>query len=336
MGYRAEKEKLEEKNRKIKFVVFAVVMAIVASLCVFSIFVPAETWKYYVNLPKLSTRAEGELRVHFLDVGQADATLIEFPDGQTLLLDGGDVDADEKILRYLNALKIKTLDYILLTHSDIDHCGSLQKVFEQKRVKTVITPYVPADQLTGSSAFIDFMEAVENSDSTVKVAQRFLEIESKDARYPFTFSLLFPYSNVSGGNEGFDNNELSTVCWLDYFGESVLFCGDTNETVLRKLVLESTLGVFSEKGIDFSSTEILKVPHHGGEEGLYEEFLSYLSLESAVISCGKNNGYGHPTAQTLNMLRDAEVDLYRTDWHGDITLRISKDGSSSFEHKKQK
>lgn len=335
MGYRAEKEEIEKKDRKIKFVVFAIVMVILASLCVFSAFVPPEEWKYYVALPNLSKRTEGELRIHFLDVGQADSTLIEFPDGQTLLLDGGDVDADEKILRYLNALKIETLDYILLTHGDIDHCGSLQKVFERKTVKKVFTPYVSTDELTGTSAFVNFLTAIENSSAEVEVAKRFSKIESIDERYPFTFSILFPYSGESGGNENFDENELSTICWLDYMGKSTLFCGDTNADILQKLVFENELGEFNKMGVDLASTEILKVPHHGGNDGLYEEFFDFVSVETAVISCGKNNPYGHPASGTLKFLRDSNVEVYRTDWHGDVVVRVDKNAQIQIEHKKR-
>ena len=90
MSYAKEKEKIRRKHRKIKYAVVTILMIAVAGVCIFSWFVPPSSWKYYVSLPDVSKRREGELRIHFLDVGQGDCTLLEFPDGQTMLIDGGD------------------------------------------------------------------------------------------------------------------------------------------------------------------------------------------------------------------------------------------------------
>ena len=124
MSYAKEKEKIRRKHRKIKYAVVTILMIAVAGVCIFSWFVPPSSWKYYVSLPDVSKRREGELRIHFLDVGQGDCTLLEFPDGQTMLIDGGDGQERNTaaVLRYLNALKIKRPDFLLLTHSDSDHC----------------------------------------------------------------------------------------------------------------------------------------------------------------------------------------------------------------------
>ena len=86
MNYRQEKEKAAAKGRKIKAIILAIVVFLTAGLCIFSAFYPASTWKYYVGLPDVPKRKEGELRIHFLDVGQGDCTLIEFPDGRTMMI----------------------------------------------------------------------------------------------------------------------------------------------------------------------------------------------------------------------------------------------------------
>lgn len=328
MGFRAEKERKEKIRKRIAVILLAVFLFFVAVMTVFCAFVPIDSWKYYFSLPDLLPRGDGELRVHFLDVGQADCTLVEFPDGQTLLIDGGDVDADEEILRYLNALKIDRLDYLLLTHTDADHCGSLAKVLTFKEIGKVFLPFVTEKELA-TETFLEFSEVLEKSSAQTEVVSRYAGIESTDGRYPFTFRVLFPYSMESGGNDGLEGNELSTVSWLDYCGVSTLFCGDTNKYILSNLIAEDSLGVFSDYGIDLKSTEIFKIPHHGGELGIDESVLEYFGAETAIISCGRNNYYGHPHAATLAALSALNIDAYRTDWRGNILLTVRADGSKT-------
>ncbi len=326
MGYKAEKERKEKIRRRIAWILLAIFFAVVAALTVFDRFVPIESWKYYVALPQVSERKEGELRVHFLDVGEADSALIEFPDGKTMLIDGGDIDADKPILRYLNALKIKRLDYILVTHSDSDHCGALTTVLQYKEVGKVFLPYVQ-DDVSKKESFLTFSEALEKNDATAEIVRRYTSVTSTDERYPFTFCVLFPYSSESSGNADFYANELSTIAWLDYRGVSTLFCGDTSSDVLSNLAAENELGVFSPYGVDLKSTEILKVPHHGSESGINSYLLEYLGVKKAVISCGRNNYYGHPSGETLAALAALNITTYRTDWRGNILLTVDKNGA---------
>ena len=144
MSYRDTKEKTARRGRKIKYILLAALVFFAAGLCVFSAFYPASTWKYYVKLPEVAARKEGELKIHFLDVGQGDCTVLEFPDGRSMIIDGGDgtFDNTAAILRYLNALKIKKPDFMLLTHSDSDHCGGLDEVLEVKGAGVVYAPLI--------------------------------------------------------------------------------------------------------------------------------------------------------------------------------------------------
>ena len=142
MSYQAEKRKIEEKLKRIKTAVLCVVLVALFFLCVFSAFVPPDTWKYHVGKPSISKRSEGELRIHFLDVGQGDCTLIELPDGKVVLIDGGDgrESTEMSVMRYLNALDIDTIDHLILTHADADHCGSLAKIVEHKKILNAYLP----------------------------------------------------------------------------------------------------------------------------------------------------------------------------------------------------
>ena len=334
MNYYQKKLAAEKKKKKLGAIVLAVFIFLVLCFSVFSLFVPEESWKYYLGLPKVSERKEGELRIHFLDVGQADATLVEFPDDKTLLIDGGDVDGADKVLRYLNALKIDRLDYLLLTHTDTDHCGSLAEVVKYKEIGTAILPYLSSDG-ENNVAFENLGAALSKSKAEIKTAKRYLSFESNNSNYSYKFSILFPYSAESGGNHEYSGNELSTISWLDYQGVNALFCGDTNAKVLEKLQMEDKVGAFLEHGIDLKSIEILKYPHHGGADGATQEILQYFNVKTSIISCGKNNYYGHPNEKTLSLLANNSVDVHRTDWQGDIVLTISSDRTYKVESRQK-
>lgn len=148
-------EKTKEKKRKKRIAAIAVAGAVAVMVLVLALvnaFVfPLRYLSVLFSLPEVEARAERELALHFIDVGQGDAALIEFPDGKTLLIDGGGEDSDA-LLRYLRALKIDTLDYLLLTHPDSDHCGGLSDVLELFGAKHIYMPYCPDETINASYA----------------------------------------------------------------------------------------------------------------------------------------------------------------------------------------
>ena len=339
MNYRQEKEKAAAKGRKIKAIILAIVVFLTAGLCIFSAFYPASTWKYYVGLPDVPKRKEGELRIHFLDVGQGDCTLIEFPDGRTMMIDGGDGKAEhtKTILRYINALKIDTLDFLLLTHSDSDHCGGFAEIMEIKGAKTVYIPEIKDVNI--NREYAEFYASVVESDARMIYSERYLRIFSEE-EYPYSLVFLSPYRAGNPGGSPYDKvnggdytendlNDTSAVVWLDYFGTSALFCGDATSRIEETLIRDAELNFFEDYGVRLDSTEILKVSHHGSATGTGEEFVRYLGLETAVISCGENNFYGHPDAGVCERLSEAGAEIYRPDLLGTIMISVFPDGTYS-------
>lgn len=326
MGYLAEKLKVEGKVRRVKLVVFCVVAILIAGLCVFSFYVPADSWKYYFSMPRTSSRTDGELRIHFIDVGQGDCTLIEFPDGKTLLIDGGNGQAstEKSILRYLNSLKIKKLNYLLLTHTDSDHCGGLASVLTYKEVETAFIPYEKDPTINANYAA--FYEKLVKEDCEILYSARQYSLSSSDARYPYQWEFLYPKTETVE-TQTLDSNEKSAVVWLDYQGVSALFCGDAPKSLEDKLITEDSFGIFQKHGIKLSETEILKVSHHGSASSSGLDFLNYLGVETAVISCGKENLYGHPTKEVLDNLQFVGANVYRTDKLGHIVITVKSDGT---------
>ena len=328
MGYNKEKIKVENKMKRIKTVALWIVVFIVVGLSVFAQFYPAQEWKYYVDLPKLESREKGTLRLHFLDVGKGDCSLIEFPDGKTMLVDGG--DGSERtattILRYLNALKIKKIDYLLLTHADSDHCGSLDTLVKQKEIGLA---YIPKVQEDVNTQYAEFYAAMVEKGYPMKYTEKSAKIPVLDERYPFTFAFLYPYTSDIENTDKLkeSDNEFSAVFWLDYFGSSALFMGDAPFSTENKILEAELLGLNTH--VELSDTEILKVAHHGSRDSTSEALLEYLNAETAMISCGKDNLYGHPSDEVCMRLLDFGVKDYRTYRDGHIIVTMRMDGTYS-------
>lgn len=322
MGYRAEKEKIEKKLRVIRLVALCVVLTAVVGLCAFSAFRPPDTWKYYVKKPDVVKRADGELRVHFLDVGQGDCTLIELPDGKVALIDGGDstLQTEKTVLRYLNALKIKTIDYLIVTHADSDHCGSLATVLQQKTVLNAYLPTTNPTDVGGAYARV-YQELLEQNAVKIFSARGKMLAEETS---PYTFSFVYPYAEEVESEVG-----ESSVVWLDYQGISFIFMADATVETEEKLIRDSELNFLDNIGVDLRSTEIIKIGHHGSESSSSLGFLQYLQIKEAVISCGKNNPYNHPRDKVLENIAVAGADLYRTDENGTVVVSVKEAGSYS-------
>ena len=325
MNYRDKKAEEQRKFKRIKFILLICFAVFFLALSVLSFFIPTSAWQYAFSLPKVEQRKDGELRIHYLYVGQSDSALIEFPDGKTLLMDGGDGYSDAKIIRYLNALKIKKLDYILLTHTDSDHVGNLDEVIKYKGANVVFLPCAN-DNTSYKTAYKEFLALLESKDVEVKTVKRFDKITSSSEKYPYEFTVLFP--NDMGYEDGnYSSNELSTISYLKYGEIDALFSGDTTTSMLEYLVREDRLDAFAPSNVKLNAIDIIKVPHHGAKDGLTSELINYFNFSSAIISCGVGNIYGHPHEELLGVLSTANCKIYRTDLQGAVVATISSQGT---------
>ena len=333
MGYRAEKLKTENKVKILKHVLLGILLFILLCLCIFSMFFPPSTWKYNVALPKIDKRKDGEMRIHFIDVGQGDSTLIELPDGKHMLIDGGNGSAasTKSLLRYLNALKIDQIDHLVVSHADGDHCGGLKAILSEVKV---FNAYLPPSFSSEDVKYAEFYAALNKTNCEVIHSSRALANIGSSAEGiedGYTLSFLSPKTLtveevISGEMEVTDDNVLSAVIWLDYQGVSTLFMGDAPKKIEEDLFRDYDLGLFKKRGVDLASTEILKVSHHGSDSATSLEFLQRLNVKEGIISCGKGNDYGHPHSSVLTRLTSVGANIHRTDEDGHICITVSKDG----------
>lgn len=333
MGYRAEKEKMESTIKRFKFFGFCILSFCILGLCIFSFFLSPTAWKYYVSLPDVAKRKAGELRIHYLDVGQGDSSLIEFPDGKIMLIDGGDGSgsAVRSVLRYMNALKIKQIDHLILTHADGDHCGGLTEILKHKKV---FNAYLPPTFPENDSKYGAFYAELFRRDCTLQYSSFMTDFQSgtgaatEDA---YLVRCLYPHSGVvdevlAGDRKIADDNELSSVLFIEYNGVKALFMGDAPKATETQLMIDARTGVFESVGVVLQGTQILKLSHHGSSTATQKEFLEFLGVKDGVISCGKDNPYGHPSGEALSRLHQVGAKVHRTDLVGHIMITISANG----------
>lgn len=236
---------------------------------------------------------DGTLRVHFIDVGQADAALL-LSDGQAMLIDGGNVADSDRIVAYLKDQGVKTLDYLVCTHAHEDHVGGLSGALNAASIGTAYAPVTEYD----SKAFHNFAKYVAAQKKTIEVPK------------PGTqFSLGSAAVEILGPIKAYkDENNTSIVLRVTHGENTLLFTGDMERTAEADLL---------DAGINLQA-DLLKVGHHGSETSTSYPFLRAVAPTYGVISVGTENSYGHPNEDLLSRLRDAEVTLYRTDLQGHI------------------
>lgn len=234
------------------------------------------------------------LTVRFLDVGQADASLISCG-GYHILIDGGNKDDSDYLYSLLKTLGIPKLDLIIATHPDEDHIGGIPGALMAAEGETILCSTADYD----SDTFSDFRTYAEQKGSGISVP------ETGDM---YTFGDLT--LEILAVNCGTDTNDSSIVTKAAYGDISFLFTGDA------ELMTESCLLARE----DVLRSTVLKVSHHGSGSSSSAAFLDAADPDYAVISAGRDNPYGHPAAETLNRLRERDISVLRTDLHGDIVF----------------
>ena len=231
--------------------------------------------------------------VYYIDVGQADAALIVC-DGETMLIDGGNASDSSLIYSFLERHGITHLDYIVGTHAHEDHIGGLAGALNYATVGVAFCPVTEYD----SRVFGNFVKYLGERDVSITVPNHgdSFMLGSADVKI------------VGPTRDHREPNNTSIVLKITYGSTSFLFTGDAERPAEQDIL---------EAGHDISAT-VLKVGHHGSDTATTYPFLREIMPQYAVISCGTDNIYGHPTEDALSRLRDADVTVFRTDMQGTI------------------
>ncbi|MDD6175903.1 MAG: MBL fold metallo-hydrolase [Firmicutes bacterium] len=239
-----------------------------------------------------------EMKVHFLDVGQADCIVVELPNDRTMVIDAGNNGDGKLIVKYLQALEISQIDYLIGTHPHEDHIGGLDNLIREFAVKALYMPKV-SEKLTPTTAtYNDVLEAAENKKMKIKTAKAGITLFQDDS-IGLKAEILAPNAST----EYSDLNNYSAVIRLTYGSRSFLFTGDAEEES-EKIILNS--------GTELSA-DVLKLGHHGSSSSSSNAFLDAVAPEYAIISCETGNDYGHPHKETMEKMQERSIQIFRTD-----------------------
>jgi competence protein ComEC len=247
------------------------------------------------------SNSEQHVVIHFIDVGQGDAILIQLPT-KNILIDGG--TRNSNATEYIITQGIKHLDLVIATHPHEDHIGGLIRVIETLVVEEVIDP----GYIHNSKTFDQYMALIENNEIAFTEGRSGMIRELGDSIH---LQILHPAYLTPG-----HINDASIVARLSFKKISFLFAGDAENNSELQMLQRSYL----------IESQVLKIGHHGSNTSTSQEFLDAVNPEVAVISCGLNNRYGHPHEITIQKLNNAGIDIFRTDFQG--TIIIKTDGHS--------
>lgn len=239
-----------------------------------------------------------DAEIHFINTGNSDSILIK-QGGESMLIDAGDNDDEDMIVRYLTNQGVSKLKYVVSTHPDADHCGGLDAVLDNIEVENVF---------------------VANGDANTKTYRDFINSVANKGLYPSVPLLgsehklgtsVFKVVSVANTN---DVNNNSIVLLYTNGDDKILLTGDADTSILNK--------------INVGNVDLLKVGHHGSSTSTDLSFINKVNPEYAVILCGENNRYGHPHSNVMNLLEDRKIKVHRTDECGTIVFKSSGKGLS--------
>ena len=255
----------------------------------------------------------GELRVHFLDVGQGDSIFIELPNGECMLIDASEREYANRIISFIDCLGYTKIDHLIATHPHADHIGGMQTVISHFELGEVYMP----EAVTDTKTFISLLTALEQKGAEITVAKAGLEFDFGGARGKF----VAPTVIVD------DMNNCSAVLHLSFGNRSFLLTGDAETD--EEATIEGDI-----------KCDVLKAGHHGSRTSSGQYLLGKAKPEIVVISCGEGNSYGHPHKEALDRFNSAGIkNVYRTDISGTVSITTNgntlsvKENASVSSHK---
>ena len=290
--------------------------------------------------PAVQPTLVGTLEMTVIDIGQGDCIFLQFPDGQTMVMDAGSefgsTNTYDQLAAHLDLRGIEGLDYVFITHSDYDHIRYMQDILEEYEVKNIYMPRVADDMSATWTKTVAAIEAEtwtneegEQTPSSVFYTVGDFKIEGENWVMSCHSYLEEDYPNVKESSSAEIKNSVSPICFLEYADRTLVLTGDSNERNEEYLV---------ERGVLNVDADVLKVGHHGSRTSTIQEFLDAVDCEYAIVSYGEDNEYGHPTPELMSRLQnytdptpDGDYNgykyIYETAKDGNVTVYVDGNGA---------
>lgn len=245
--------------------------------------------------------SEGTLEVHYINVGQADATLV-LTSNKSILIDTGRMDVEDAVINYMRSKNVQRLDYLIITHFDRDHFGEAEDILEKVEIGTIV---MPRQEIT-SIEHQRLMDLVATKEEIKVLYANDIVGKELDGLDELSIKILAPLESFYE-----ESNNYSIVSMVTYGENKFLFTGDLeDETTICKTYTDA-----------FLSCDAYKVGHHGSKNSSSTEMLLKIKPKIAIISCGENNDHNHPHKDLLDRLNSIKgLDIYRTDENGTIVI----------------
>jgi competence protein ComEC len=331
------------KQKRLTFLVFNAYRIVLFSgllgIVLFAYFFGPMIWRHYIGTGNTFRYDSGTLAVHFLDVGQGDATVIQLPDGKVVMIDSGTAHYYRRVRDYLNTRivgKDKKIDVLIATHSHDDHIGGFPQLLAEFDVQRVYRPYNKSNShwdtevfpgearapLTDTKTYENFIDAVYEHGNDVMFARAGEKMEGNNYLLYF-HTPTQEYADTLSPARYQDFNDISTIISLHYYNHYFLFTGDAG-TRAENQFRDCPQAIATANEIGYENLQVyLKVGHHGSNGSTSTSFLEFIKPNKAIISVGERNLHGHPHPRVLNRLRTAgltDEDIFQTRIFGNIVL----------------
>ncbi len=258
------------------------------------------------NYSEVYDETDALCRFDFIDVGQGDSALITTPNKQYILIDTGTATSKSDLLIHLEESNVDEIDYLVISHPHSDHIGGAKAVLDEYKVNCIIMPNV----VSNTSQFEKMYDAIV----TEKEEGCKIFTPTPGDKYEIDGCIMNIIGPVEIDEEEFNN--CSVALTFTYGEFDALFTGDT-EKESEKMILSS--GAYLD-------CELYKAAHHGSDTSSCEEFIAAVTPEVTVISCGKDNSYGHPSTKIKQRLYQFGSQVYITSEIGTVTVLTDGDG----------
>lgn len=247
---------------------------------------------------------DSELMISYMDVGQGDAAYIKV-NGNDILIDAGPRSNSKELLEQLKAKNIDDFELVIATHPHEDHIGGMVDVFKEYEVKAFYSSKITHTTKT----YENLVKAVKDEGLKTKELKGGMVIDLGEGA---KFEVFTPQKS-----EYEELNDYSPIMKLSFGDTSYLFTGDAEKLAEEEALAKYKTSLYSD---------VIKFGHHGSSSSSSNAFIEAVSPKYGIISCAKDNKYGHPHRETLDIIKKYNIKTFRTDTDGEIIL--TSDGKS--------